>query len=199
MLSRSFSVSPLFSVNGPTTPNLSRRTRFTGVNVVPVGGDAMSKIPELKTLVVPDGHVGGIVEVSHPASTSRCVSNAGSLGLLDPNSAPAGNVATPIARDTVSVAKNLRMTLLSQRRFRARRRLPETFSRRFASARRLPGGRDEKCSALGYGPALASRCAPRFDCADGRAAQMRPFRRGRPRAATNWRVPAPPAPVVRRI
>src|SRR5215469_15315643 len=97
MLSRSFSVSPLFSVNGPTAPNLSRRTRFAGANVVPAGGEAMSKVPELKTLAVPDGQVGGVVEASHPASTSRCVSNVASVGLLDPNSADAGNAKTKIA------------------------------------------------------------------------------------------------------
>src|SRR5262249_15582951 len=116
MLSRSLSVSPLFSVNGPTTPNLLRRTRFTGVNVVPVGGDAMSKIPELKTLVVPDGQVGGVVEVSHPVSTSRCVSNAGSLGLLDPNSADAGSVKKATTAAAVKVTGSLPISFLPRAR-----------------------------------------------------------------------------------
>src|SRR6516164_4123943 len=112
MLSRSFSVSPLFSVNGPTTPNLSRRTRFTGLNVVPAGGDAMSKVPELKTLAIPDGHVGGVVEVSHPASASRCVSNVASVGLSDPNSADADNVKKATAAAAVKMTGNLRMIFL---------------------------------------------------------------------------------------
>src|SRR6516165_2576470 len=109
MLSRSFSVSPLFSIKGPTTPNLSRRTRFAGVNVVPAGGEAMSKLPELKTLAGPDGHVGGVVEVSQPASTSRCVSNVASVGLSDPNSADAGNAKRATAAAAVQTTVSLRM------------------------------------------------------------------------------------------
>src|SRR5262249_21295225 len=85
-LSRSFSVSPLFSMNEPTAPTFSGRTRLAGANIVPAGGEAMSKLPELKMLAMPEGHVGGVVELSHPASTSRCVSNVASIGLLDPNS-----------------------------------------------------------------------------------------------------------------
>jgi hypothetical protein len=49
----------------------------------------MSNVPELKTLVVPDGQVGGVVEMSHPASTSRWISNVASVGLSDPSSAAA--------------------------------------------------------------------------------------------------------------
>src|SRR6516162_2969630 len=112
MLSRSFSVSPLFSVNGPTTPNLSRRTRFAAVNVVPAGGEAMSKLPESKTLATPEGHVGGFVEVSHPASTSRCVSNVASVGLLDPNSADAGEAKRATAVAAVKMTENLRTIFL---------------------------------------------------------------------------------------
>src|SRR6516162_3665727 len=112
MLSRSFSVSPLFSVNGPTTPNLSRRTRFAGMNVVPAGGEAMSKVPELKTLAVPDGQVGGVVEVLHPASTSRCVSNVASVRLSDPNSADAGNAKKTTTAGAVKMNRGLRISFL---------------------------------------------------------------------------------------
>src|SRR5215813_8408622 len=96
-------------MNGPTTPNLSRRTRFARVNVVPAGGEAMSKLPELKTLAVPDGHVGGVVEVSHPASTSRCVSNVASVGLSDPNWADAGNAKRAMAVAAVKMTRGSRM------------------------------------------------------------------------------------------
>jgi hypothetical protein len=67
----------------------------------------MSKIPELKMFVDPEGHEGGDVVVSHPASTSRCVSNVSSVGLSDPNWADAGTVQMAIAVATVSVAKSL--------------------------------------------------------------------------------------------
>src|SRR5215469_9785394 len=107
MLSRSFSVSPLFSVNGPTTPNLSRGTRLAGVNSVPAGGEAISKVPELKTLAAPDGQVGGVVEASHPASTSRCVSNAASVGLSDPNSADAGDAKRAPAAAAVKTTESV--------------------------------------------------------------------------------------------
>src|SRR6516165_7631499 len=116
MASRSFSVSPLFSVNGPTTPNLSRRTRFAGVNVAPAGGEAMSKLPELKTLAVPDGQVGGVIEASHPASTSRCVSNVASVGLSDPNSADAGSVKKATAAAAVKMTGSLRISFLPEAR-----------------------------------------------------------------------------------
>src|SRR6516164_11837404 len=96
-------------MNGPTTPNLSRRTRFTGVNVVSAGGEAMSKLPESKTLAMPDGHVGGFVEVSHPASASRCVSNVASVGLLDPNSADAGSAKRATAVAVVKMTESVRM------------------------------------------------------------------------------------------
>jgi hypothetical protein len=66
----------------------------------------MSKIPELKTFADPDGHdtVGEVVV--HPASTSRCVSNVLSVGLLDPNSAKAGRAKT--VTTAPNVAKKVR-------------------------------------------------------------------------------------------
>jgi hypothetical protein len=82
------------------------------MNVVPAGGDAISKVPELKTL---DGHVGGVVEVSHPASASRCVSNVASVGLSDPNSADAGNAERATAAAAVKMTETLRMTFLPRR------------------------------------------------------------------------------------
>jgi hypothetical protein len=73
----------------------------------------MSKLPELKTLAVPDGHVGGVVEVSHPASASRCVSNVASVGLLDPNSADdAGTANRARAAAVVKKTGRLRMMFL---------------------------------------------------------------------------------------
>src|SRR6516162_7130714 len=73
------------SVLRPGNHARKKRNPIARLNIVPAGGDAMSKIPELKTLAVPDGHVGGVVAVSHPASTSRSVSSVASVGLLDPN------------------------------------------------------------------------------------------------------------------
>src|SRR6516162_7891550 len=70
----------------------------------------MSKIPELKMFADPEGHDGGDVVVSHPASTSRCVSNVGSSGLLEPNSAKAGSAkATIVVETAINVIKHLRM------------------------------------------------------------------------------------------
>src|SRR5262249_12078367 len=97
-------------MNGPTTPNLSRRTRFAGVNVVSAGGEAMSKLPELKTLSGPDGHVGGVVEVLHPASASRCVSKGASLGLSDPNSADAAILKKATAAAAVKTTGSFRIS-----------------------------------------------------------------------------------------
>ena len=69
----------------------------------------MLKVPELKTLAVPDGQVGGVVEVSHPASTSRCVSNAASVGLFDPNSADAADAKRAMTVTTVKMTESLRI------------------------------------------------------------------------------------------
>ena len=76
----------------------------------------MSKLPELKTLPVPDGHIGGAVEVSHPASTSRCVTSVASVGLSDPNSADAGDAKRAMAVAAVKMTGSLRISFLPRAR-----------------------------------------------------------------------------------
>ena len=75
---------------GPTTPNWSRGTHFTGRRIVSAGGTAMSKIPDPAV----------------PASCTRCASNWASVGTFEPSSAFAGKVR-PIAIKTVRVIEGL--------------------------------------------------------------------------------------------
>jgi len=88
--------SPDVKGNGPTTPYLSRGTRFTGFNTVPAGGTAMSKIPD-------PGSVG-----DKPRSTSRCARRSASLGLPEPTTwADAGDLRVAIAVAAVSTTNSL--------------------------------------------------------------------------------------------